>query len=92
MNDIERARRLLDSLWMKKVFPILILLIYAAGLILMVFANFTNGLTLWFISTVLGALLLYVKRKQEKKIRDLQEVEAQEKAYQENLRRDGAKN
>lgn len=91
MNDIERAQRLLDSPWMKKVFPVLILLIYVAGLILMIFSNFTNGLTLWFVSTVLGALLLYVKRTQEKKIRDLREMEAQEEAYQKNLRRDGAK-
>ncbi len=80
MNDIQKAERLLASPLMRKFFPILILLLYVAGMVVMIFVNFTHGLTLWFISTVLGALLLYVKRTQEKKIRDLQEEEAQESA------------
>ena len=83
MNDIEKAQRMLNALLMKKGLPIAILLIYLAGMVLMLFASFSQGLTLWFISTVLGALLLYVKHTLEKKIRDLQEVEAEEKAYQE---------
>ena len=86
MNDIEKTRRLLASPVLRKFLPILIVLLYIVGVILMIFARFEQGLVLWFISTVGGALLLYVKRVQEKKLADLLQEEADEQAYQARVR------
>lgn len=86
MNDIEKTRRLLASPVLRKLLPILIVLLYIAGVILMIFGRFDQGLVLWFVSTAGGALLLYVKRVQEKKLADLLQEEADERAYQERVR------
>ena len=80
--DIQKIDRMLNSTWFKKVFPIIIVLLYIAGIIMMIFAAFAQGLSLWFLSTVFGALLLYVKRTQEKKRADLIRIEEEERAYQ----------
>jgi len=80
--DIQKIDRMLNSTWFKKVFPIIIVLLYIAGVIMMIFAEFAQGLSLWFFSTVFGALLLYVKRTQEKKKADLMQMEEEERAYQ----------
>ena len=68
---------------------IVVVLIYAVGLLLMLIGKFSQGLRLWFISTVAGALLLYVKRKREKRAADEKAVEEEEAAYQK--RRNGDK-
>lgn len=75
------------ELLMKKILPGVIIALYAIGLAMMIFANFAQGLVLWFISTAGGALYLYVKRTEEKKAADEAAVEEQERIYQENLRR-----
>lgn len=75
------------ELLMKKILPGAIIALYAIGLAMMIFANFAQGLVLWFISTAGGALYLYVKRTGEKKAADEAAVEEQERIYQENLRR-----
>ena len=80
--DIQKLDRLLNATWFKKVFPIIIVLLYAIGIVLMIFSAFAQGLSLWFLSTVFGALLLYVKRTQEKKRADLLRMEEEERAYQ----------
>ena len=80
--DIQKIDRMLNSTWFKKVFPIIIVLLYIAGVFMMIFAQFAQGLSLWFLSTVFGALLLYVKRTQEKKKADLLQMEEEERAYQ----------
>ena len=80
--DIQKIDRMLNSTLFKKVFPIIIVLLYIAGVIMMIFAEFAQGLSLWFLSTVFGALLLYVKRTQEKKKADLIRIEEEERAYQ----------
>lgn len=80
--DIQKIDRLLNSTWFKKVFPIVIVLLYAVGVVMMIFSAFAQGLSLWFLSTVFGALLLYVKRTQEKKKADLIRIEEEERAYQ----------
>lgn len=72
---------------LKKILPIIIVALYVVGLAMMIFANFSQGLVLWFISTAGGALLLYVKRTQEKKAADEAAVEEEERRYQENLRK-----
>ena len=83
MNDIEKTRRFLASPLLRRVFPILFILLYAVGLVLMIaFQRFDQGLVLWFVSTVCGAIMLYAKRKQEKKLEDLLQEEAEEAAYQ----------
>lgn len=75
------------ELLMKKILPGVIIALYAIGLAMMIFANFAQGLVLWFISTAGGALYLYVKRTEEKKAADEAAIEEQERIYQENLRR-----
>ena len=80
--DIQKIDRMLNSVLFKKVFPIIIVLLYIVGVIMMIFSEFAQGLSLWFFSTVFGALLLYVKRTQEKKRADLLQMEAEERAYQ----------
>lgn len=81
-QDIQKIDRLLSSPIFRRVLPILIVLLYAVGVALMIFGCFPQGLSLWFLSTVFGALLLYVKRKQEKKRADLLQAEEEERAYQ----------
>lgn len=87
MNDIEKTRRFLASPLLRRVFPILFILLYVIGMVLMLaFQRFDQGLILWFVSTVCGAILLYAKRKQEKKLEDLLQEEAEEAAYQARVR------
>ena len=61
---------------------IVIVLIYAVGLVMMFIGYFSQGLGLWFVSTVAGALLLYVKRTQAKRAADEKALEEEEAAYQ----------
>ena len=61
---------------------IIIVLVYAVGLVTMLIGHFGQGLSLWFISTAAGALLLYVKRKQEKRAADEKAMEEEEAVYQ----------
>lgn len=75
------------DLILKKILPILVVALYAIGMVLMIFGNFGNGVTLWVISTFGGALLLYAKRKQEKRAADEAQAEAEERIYQENLKK-----
>ena len=74
------------NLILKKILPIAIIALYIVGLVMMIFANFAQGLVLWFISTAGGALLLYVKRTQEKKAADEAAAEEEERRYQEKMR------
>ena len=75
------------ELLMKKVLPVVIITLYVIGLVKMIFANFAQGLSLWFVSTAGGALYLYVKRTEEKKAADAAAAEEEERKYQENLRK-----
>lgn len=75
------------KLLLTKVLPIAIVALYFIGMVLMIFGNFGNGVTLWVISTVGGALMLYAKRKQEKRAADEAQVEEEERIYQEKLRK-----
>ena len=63
------------ELIMKKILPVVIIALYVIGLVMMIFANFSQGLVLWFISTAGGALYLYVKRTEEKKAADAAAIE-----------------
>lgn len=90
MNDIEKTRRFLASPLLRKVFPILSVLLYAVGVALMICGRFDQGLTLWFVSTVCGALLLYAKRKQEKKLLDLMQEAEDEAALAREEAQNGA--
>lgn len=85
-QDIQKIDRMLTSPIFRRVLPIAIVLMYIIGMFLMIFQRFDQGLVLWFFSTVLGALLLYVKRTQEKKKADFLQVEEEEKQYQESLK------
>lgn len=75
------------DLLLKKILPLIIIALYFIGMVLMIFGNFGNGVTLWVISTFGGALLLYVKRRQEKRAADEAQAEEEERIYQENLRK-----
>ena len=85
-QDIQKIDRLLSSPIFRRVLPIIVVIEYIIGLFLMFVQHFSQGLSLWFLSTVLGALLLYVKRTQEKKKADLLQAEEDERQYQENLK------
>lgn len=69
------------------ILALLIVLLYAVGLILMLAGNFTSGASMWAVSTIAGALLLVVKHQQEKRAADEAQVEEEERRYQENLRK-----
>ena len=77
MYDIERIKRWLASPILRRVLPILFVALCLLGVALMLLGRFSQGLGLWFISMVAGALTLYVRRTLEKKLRDLEEEEAQ---------------
>jgi len=79
----EKTRELI----LKRILPLAVIALYVIGMVLMIFGNFGNGVTLWVISTVGGALLLYAKRRQEKRAADEAQVEEEERIYQENLRK-----
>ena len=83
-QDIQKIDRMLSSVIFRKVLPIIILLMYAAGIVLMMLQMPAQGLGLWFFSTVFGALQLYVKHTQEKKKADLLRMEEEERQYQKN--------
>lgn len=82
-EDIRKIDRMLSSPIFRIVLPILIIAMYIIGMFLMIFKRFDQGLVLWFFSTVFGALLLYVKRTQEKKKADIEQMEAEEQAQKE---------
>ena len=84
-QDIQKIDRMLSSPIFRKVLPVIIVLMYIAGIVLMVLQMPAQGLSLWFLSTFFGALQLYVKRTQEKKKADLLQVEEEERTYQKNL-------
>lgn len=67
---------------LRRALAIAIVALYGIGLILVFCGQGKIGLSLWFFSTVGGALLLYVKRTEEKKARDEAEFEAQDRQYQ----------
>lgn len=68
-------------LW--RLIALLVLALYIGGMLLMIFRQFGNGVTLWALSTVIGGLALYVRRTNEKKAADEREFEEAERAYQE---------
>jgi len=70
----------------------LIICLYAAGLVFMMTKRSDIGINLWVISTVLGALFLYIKMKRDKKARDLEEVEKEEAEYQARLKKEQENN
>lgn len=72
------------QLW--RLMALLVIVLYIAGMFLMIFRQFGNGVTLWALSTVIGALALYVKRTNEKKAADEKEFEEAERAYQQKLK------
>lgn len=84
-QDIQKIDRMLTSPIFRKVLPVIIVLMYIAGIVLLVLQMPAQGLGLWFFSTVFGALQLYVKRTQEKKKADLIQIEEEERQYQKNL-------
>ena len=73
MYDSERIKVWLTSLILRRLLPIVVVIMCLLGLGLMITGNFRQGLSLWFLSLVFGALTLYIRRTLEKKLRDLQE-------------------
>ena len=65
---------------------ILIVLLYAVGLIVMLVGSFTAGASMWAVSTIAGALVLVVKHYQEKRAADEARVEEEEREYQRKLK------
>ena len=74
-----------------RLLAILVILFYLIGIVLMILGrrgvgNFGNGVTLWALSTVIGAIALYVKRTNDNKAADQKEFEENERLYQQKLR------
>lgn len=72
-----------QNIW--RFMAVLVVVLYIAGMFLMIFGQFGNGVTLWALSTVIGGLALYVKRTNDKKAADEKEFEEAERAYQKKL-------
>ena len=70
----------------RSILCMLIVLLYAVGLVLMLAGSFTSGASMWAVSTIAGALVLVVKYKQEKRAADEAEVEEDERRYQQKLK------
>lgn len=85
-KEIQKIDRMLTSPIFRIVLPVIIIALYVIGIFLMIFSQFAQGLSLWFLSTVFGAFQLYVKRTQEKKKTDYLRQDEEEKAYQERMR------
>ena len=73
-----------SNLQIWRLMAVLVIVLYIAGMFLMIFKNFGNGVTLWALSTIIGGLALYVKRTNEKKDADEKEFAEAEAAYQKN--------
>ena len=70
----------------RSILCILIVLLYAVGLVLMLAGSFTSGASMWAVSTIAGALVLVVKYYREKRAADEARVEEEERQYQQKLR------
>ena len=75
-----------DNFKGKMVCIIAVIAFYFIGMILMICGFFSQGVALWFLSTAGGAVLLYVKKRQDKKVEDLKREEEEERAYQEKMK------
>ncbi|MDY5220943.1 MAG: hypothetical protein SPH82_10270 [Eubacteriales bacterium] len=82
-NESKKKSALLTP---RSVLCILIVLLYAVGLVLMLVGSFTAGASMWAVSTIAGALVLVVKYYQEKRAADEARVEEEEREYQQKLK------
>ena len=82
-NESKKQSALLNP---RSILCLLIVLLYAVGLVLMLAGSFTSGASMWAVSTIAGALVLVVKYKQEKRAADEAEVEEDERRYQQKLK------
>ena len=82
-NESNKKSALLN---VRSILCMLIVLLYAIGLIVMLVGSFTAGASMWAVSTIAGALVLVVKHYQEKRAADEARVEEEEREYQKKLR------
>ena len=82
-NESKKQSALLNP---RSILCLLIVLLYAVGLVLMLAGSFTSGASMWAVFTIAGALVLVVKYKQEKRAADEAELEEEERRYQQKLK------
>ena len=82
-NESKKQSALLNP---RSILCLLIVLLYAVGLVLMLAGSFTSGASMWAVSTIAGALVLVVKYYQEKRAADEARVEEEERQYQQKLK------
>ena len=82
-NESKKQSALLNP---RGILCILIVLVYAGGLVLMLAGSFTSGASMWAVSTIAGALVLVVKYYQEKRAADEARAEEEERQYQQKLK------
>ena len=82
-NESKKKSALLNP---RSILCMLIVLLYAVGLVLMLAGSFTSGASMWAVSTIAGALVLGVKYKLDTRAADEAEVEEEERRYQQRLR------
>ena len=82
-NESKKQSALLNP---RSILCLLIVLLYAVGLVLMLAGSFTSGASMWAVSTIAGALVLVVKYYREKRAADEARVEEEERQYQQKLK------
>ena len=82
-QEIEKVDRILSSVLFRRVLPAVILALYAAGLVMMIISKLGQGLSLWFLSTVIGGIQLFTKRTLEDKKAGIEQMMAEERARRE---------
>ena len=82
-NESKKKSALLNP---RSILCMLIILLYAVGLVLMLAGSFTSGASMWAVSTIAGALVLVVKYYQEKRAADEARVEEEDRQYQQKLK------
>ena len=82
-NESKKKSALMNP---RSILCMLIVLLYAVGLVLMLAGSFTSGASMWAVSTIAGALVLVVKYYQEKRAADEARVEEEEREYQRKLK------
>ena len=82
-NESKKQSALLNP---RSILCLLIVLLYAVGLVLMLAGSFTSGASMWAVSTIAGALVLVVKYYQEKRAADEARAEEEERQYQQKLK------
>ena len=83
-HEIEKIDHFLNSAFFRRILPILVVVLYLAGLLFFFTGRLGQGLSLWFLSTVIGGIQLLTKRKLEEKKAGITQMIKEMQARNEN--------